>query len=76
MNPRRVVDFLKSKFGLFVLFVVVLFTGLWIYGRHQTAEREAQKLAAQSKKAVDLGQVRVPLNQGLENGLPQQVRPQ
>jgi hypothetical protein len=74
MNPRRVVDFLKSKFGLFVVFVAVLFTGLWIFGRHQAKEREVQKLAAQSKKAVELGQVHLPLNQGLENGVPQQVR--
>ena len=30
----------------------------------------------QSTKKVELGQVRVPLDQGLENGLPQQARPQ
>lgn len=75
MNPRRIVEFLKSKFGLFVVFVVVLFTGLWFYGRHQAKEREAEKLAAQTKKKVELGQVRVPLDQGLQDGIPQQARP-
>jgi hypothetical protein len=75
MNPRSVGNFLRSRFGLFVVFVAVLFSGLWIYGAHQADEREAQKLAAQSKKKVELGRVRLPLNQGLEDGMPQQVRP-
>ena len=73
MNPRTLGNFLKSKFGLFVIFVVVLFSGLWLYGQHQAGEREAAKLAAQNSKPVELGQVQVPLNKGLENGLPQQV---
>lgn len=75
MNPRKITDFLKSKFGLFVVFVVVLFGGLWMYGRHQAGEREAAKLAAHSSKKIELGQVQVPLNQGLESGVPQQVKP-
>ena len=75
MNPRNVGNFLRSRFGLFVVFVAALFSGLWIYGAHQADEREAQKLAAQSKKKVELGRVRLPLNQGLEDGMPQQVRP-
>ena len=75
MNPRSLTRFLKSKFGLFVIFVAVLFTGLWIYSRHQAGVREAEKLAAQNRKKVELGQMRMPLNQGLENGLPQQARP-
>lgn len=75
MNPRAIGNFFKSKFGLFVVFVVVLFSGLAIYGRHQAQEREAAKLAAQSAKKVELGQVRVPLDQGLESGLPQQAKP-
>jgi hypothetical protein len=75
MNPRKITDFLKSKFGLFVVFVVVLFSGLWMYGRHQAGEREAAKLAAHSSKRIELGQVQVPLNQGLESGVPQQVKP-
>jgi hypothetical protein len=75
MNPRNIGNFFKSKFGLFIVFVVVLFSGLAIYGRQQSQEREAAKLAAQSTKKVELGQVRVPLDQGLENGLPQQARP-
>jgi hypothetical protein len=75
MNPRSLGNFFKSKFGLFVVFVVVLFGGLWIYGRQQAKERAAAKLAAHGAKKVELGQVRMPLNQGLENGVPQQVKP-
>ncbi len=75
MNPRAVGNFLKSKFGLFVVFVVVLFSGLWIYGQHQSSEREAAKLATQRAKRIELGQVKLPLDKGLENGVPQQVRP-
>lgn len=75
MNPRNLGNFFKSKFGLFVVFVVVLFSGLWIYAGHQAGEREAAKLAAQSGKKVELGQVKMPLNQGLESGVPQQVKP-
>ena len=75
MNPRNLGNFLKSKFGLFVVFVVVLFSGLWIYGRHQAREREAAKLTAQNARKVEIGRVRVPLDQGLESGVPQQARP-
>lgn len=75
MNPRNIGNFLKSKFGLFVVFVVFLFSGLWIYGQHQASEREAAKLAAQSAKKVELGQMGAPLDKGLESGLPQQVHP-
>jgi hypothetical protein len=76
MNPRALGNFFKSKFGLFVVFVVVLFGGLWIYGQKQAGEREAAKLAAQKSKKVELGQMKVPLNQGLESGTPQQVKPE
>jgi hypothetical protein len=75
MNPRHLGHFFKSKFGLFVVFVVVLFSGLWMYGRHQAGERETAKLAAQKGKKIELGQVKVPLNQGLESGVPQHVKP-
>ena len=75
MNPRNFANFLKSKFGLFVVFVVVLFSGLWIYGRQQAGERQAAKLAAHSAKKVEIGQVQVPLDKGLENGLPHQMDP-
>jgi hypothetical protein len=74
MNPRNVGNFLRSKFGLFVVFIVVLFSGLWIYGRHQAGERAAAKLAAQDTKKIALGQVQVPLDKGLESGVPQPVR--
>ena len=60
MNPRNIGNFLKSKFGLFIVFVVVLFSGLAIYGRQQAQEREAAKLAAQSTKKVELGHRRSP----------------
>lgn len=75
MNPRNLLNFFKSKFGLFVVFVIVLFSGLWIYGRQQMGERQAAKLAASGGKKVELGQVQVPLDKGLENGLPQQAGP-
>jgi hypothetical protein len=55
------------------VFLAVLFTGLWIYGSRQSEAKRAAKLAAQTSKEVKLGQVRVPLEKGLENGLPQQV---
>lgn len=74
MNPRNLGNFFKSKFGFFVVFVVLLFSGLWIYGRHQASEREAEKLAAQNTKKIELGQVKMPLNQGLESGVPQQMK--
>ena len=75
MNPRKIWDFLRSKFGLFVVFVVVLFVGLWLYGRQHDQRQQAANLVVQGAKNVELGQVRVPLEQGLENGLPQQVAP-
>jgi hypothetical protein len=74
MNPRNLGNFLKSKFGLFVVFVTVLFSGLAIYGKHQSHERAAARLAAANAKKVELGQVQVPLNQGLEDGMPQEAR--
>lgn len=74
MNPRNVGNFLRSKFGLFLVFVVVLFSGLAIYGRQQAGERTAAKVASQKGKKPELGQVRMPLDKGLENGMPQEVR--
>ncbi len=74
MNPRSVGDFLKSKFGLFVVFIAVLFTGLWIYSGRQTVARDAARHAAPAKKSVELGQVQIPLDQGLESGVPQQAK--
>lgn len=73
MNPRKIWEFLTSKFGLFLVFLAVLFTGLWIYGSRQSEAKRVAKLATQPGKQVNLGQVRVPLEKGLENGLPQQV---
>jgi len=72
MNPRAIKNFLTSKFGLFVVFVAVLFGGVWIYGRNQAEQRQTARLAASAKKA-ELGKVQVPLNDGLESGLPQQT---
>jgi len=74
MNPRNVGNFLRSKFGLFLVFVVVLFSGLAIYGRQQANQRMAAKVAAQDAKKPELGQVRMPLDKGLESGMPQEAR--
>lgn len=71
MNPRALKNFLRSRFGLFVLFVVVLFGGVWVYGRQQAEAKQAERLA--SMKKAEVGKVRVPLNEGLEDGLPQQA---
>lgn len=71
MNPRLMKNFLTSRFGLFVVFVSVLFSGLWLYGQNQAEEKQAARVAA-AKKA-DLGRVQMPLNQGLEDGVPQKA---
>ena len=55
MNPRKLWIFLTSKFGLFMLFLAVLITGLWIYGHRQGQTKQATKLAAQSSKKVEGG---------------------
>lgn len=73
MNPRNLWAFLTSKFGLFMIFLGVLITGLWIYGQRQGQAKQSAKLAAQSGRKVELGQVRVPLEKNLENGIPQQA---
>lgn len=72
MNPRSVKNFITSKFGMFLVFVVVLFGGLFVYGRNQAEQKEAARLAANAKK-VEVGKVRIPLDDGLESGVPQQV---
>lgn len=72
MNPRSVKNFLTSKFGLFVMFVALLFGGLWLYGQNSAEQKQAARLAAAAKKA-ELGRVQMPLDQGLENGVPQQA---
>lgn len=72
MNPRAIKNFFVSKFGLFVVFVAVLFSGLFVYGRGQAEQQQATRLAASAKKA-ELGKVKMPLDAGLESGLPQQV---
>src|SRR5688572_22931845 len=75
MSPRNIGNFLKSKFGLFIVFVVVLFSGLAIYAKQQARDRQAAKLAPQAAKKVELGQVKLPLDKGLESGVPQQSSP-
>ncbi len=72
MNPRSVKNFLSSRFGLFLVFVTVLFGGLFVYGRSQAKENQVARVAATEKKAA-LGKVRVPLDDGLESGVPQQA---
>jgi len=73
MNPRRFTQFLKSRFGLFLLFVVALLSGVWFFGRHQVRDRQAARLAPQAGTHVDLGQVSVPLGKGLEDGVPKRA---
>jgi hypothetical protein len=70
MNPRLVKNFLTSRFGLFVVFVAVLFSGLWLYGQNQAEQKQTARAVAAAKKA-ELGQMQAPLNQGLEDGVPQ-----
>jgi hypothetical protein len=72
MNPRAIKNFFMSKFGLFLVFVAVLFSGLFVYGHSQAEQKEVARLAASAKK-TDLGKVNLPLNEGLESGLPQQA---
>jgi hypothetical protein len=69
MNPRSVKNFLTSRFGAFVMFVIVLFSGLWLYGRSEVEERQTRRIA--SAKKPELGRVQMPLDAGLENGVPQ-----
>lgn len=73
MNPRSIKNFLTSKFGLFVVFLAVLFSGLWMYGRSQVEQKRATQLSAQRGAKVDLGRVKIALNQGLEGGIPQRA---
>ncbi len=35
MNPRRAWDFLRSRFGLSLVFVAAVFAGSWFIGRHE-----------------------------------------
>jgi len=73
MNPRRLMQFLRSRFGLFLIFVAALFVGVWFFGRHQVRDRQAARMAAQAGTHVDLGRVSEPLGAGMENGVPQRV---
>lgn len=71
MNPRSVKNFLTSRFGVFVAFVAALFSGLWLYGRSETEQTQARRVASATKG--DVGRVQLPLDQGLEAGVPQQA---
>ncbi len=72
MNPRAVRNFVKSKFGLFVVFVFVLFGGLFVYGQRQATDRQSAR-ASRGAPKVEVGQMGAPLSQGLEDGVPQKV---
>lgn len=72
MSPRKAWEFLTSKFGLFLVFLAVLFVGLWIFGNRQGKAKQAERLA-HAKQEVEVGQVKIPLTEGLEDRLPQQV---
>lgn len=73
MNPRRFTQFLRSRFGLFLVFVAALFIGVWFFGRHQMRDRQAARMAPQAGTHVDLGQVSEPLGKGLDGGVPQRA---
>ena len=51
MNPRNVWIFLTSKFGLFMVFLALLITGLWIYGRREGQAKQAARIAKVSVSA-------------------------
>lgn len=70
MNPRRLWEFLRSRFGLFVIFIVAIFAGSWLLGRHALTNRQSSRLALRGARA-DLGQVSEQLGQGLQSGTPQ-----
>lgn len=72
MNPRLIRNFFTSKFGLFVVFVGILFTGLFVYGQRQASDRDVAH-AGRGAKKVELGQMGAPLAQGLEDGVPQKA---
>lgn len=74
MNPRAIRNFFTSKFGLFVVFVGLLFSGLFVYGQRQANDRDATR-ASRGAKKVELGQMGAPLSQGLEDGVPQKAAP-
>lgn len=69
MNPSSIRRFLTSRFGLFVIFVVVLFTGLAVYGRHQRQHRATARIKATTSAPV--GQMQANLDRGLEDRMPQ-----
>lgn len=73
MNPRAVRNFLTSRFGVFVVFVCVLFGGLFVYGQRQAGERSRER-ANRGPRNIELGQMGAPLTQGLEDGLPQKSK--
>jgi hypothetical protein len=72
MNPRALKSFLTSKFGFFVAFVAVLFTGLFVYGQQDARAKQAGRPARSAVKG-ELGQMQAPLSDGLEDGVPRQA---
>lgn len=72
MNPRRFIQFFRSRFGLFLLFVAVLFAGVLLFGRHQMKDRQAARLAPQTGTRPDVGRVAESLGEGA-NGVPQRA---
>lgn len=71
MNPRALKSFLTSKFGFFVAFVAVLFTGLFVYGQQDARAKQAGRPGRNAKG--ELGQMQTPLSEGLEDGVPRQA---
>src|SRR3984957_18955003 len=71
MNPRHFTQFLRSRFGLFLIFVAALFIGVWFFGRHQMRDRQSARMAPQAGTHVNLAHVSEPLGKGLDGGVPQ-----
>lgn len=69
MNPNSIRRFLTSRFGLFVIFIVVTFTGLAVYGRYRRGHRTA--LPINPRPSAPVGQMQARLDRGLENRMPQ-----
>lgn len=69
MNPSMIRRFLTSRLGLFIIFVVVLFTGLAVYGRRERQHRTAARISP--PLSVPIGQMRPQLDRGLEDRMPQ-----
>jgi len=70
MTPRHVIDFFKSKFGLFCVFLALLLGGVLWYGSRQKGQ-PSSPVAGQKK--AEVGRMRIPLDNGIKAGLPEKA---